>query len=102
MPSKPGNIIQFTTSAEGADRFASILDRAAEHVNAETGTTTWFAGRSEADYASFFLVDLFADDDARNAHFAGRAAALILGEGGPLLTEQPEITGVRLLAGKNV
>jgi quinol monooxygenase YgiN len=102
MPDRPGNIIRFTTSADGADEFAAVLDRAVEHVNAETGTTTWFAGRSETDGASFVLVDLFADEEARNAHFAGPAAQLIVSEGGPLLEGQPEIMAVQLLAGKNV
>jgi quinol monooxygenase YgiN len=102
MPGKPGNIIRFTTTAEGADQFASILERALEHVNAESGTTTWFAGRSEEDPANFFLVDLFSDVDARNAHFGGPAAQLILGEGGPLLAGQPELSALELLSGKNV
>jgi hypothetical protein len=50
----------------------------------------------------FLLVDLFTDADARNAHFGGAAAALILGEGGSLLAGQPEISAIELLAGKNV
>jgi hypothetical protein len=58
--------------------------------------------RSEDDPISFFIVDLFSDGAPRSAHFEGSAAALILGEGGPLLASQPEISAVELLAGKNV
>ncbi len=97
----PGNIVRLTTTPEGAEQFADILKRALAHVEAETGTTTWFAARSEDDPTSFFIVDLFADADARNAHFSGAAASLILGEGGPLLAGQPEISSLGLLAGKN-
>jgi quinol monooxygenase YgiN len=100
--SKPGNVIHFTTTPDGADEFAGILERAVEHVRAESGATTWMASRSEDDPSSFFIVDLFSDSDARAAHFEGEAAALILGEGGPLLAGQPEIAATELVAGKNV
>ena len=100
--SKPGNVIRFTTTPEGADEFASILARAIEHVQAETGATTWMASRCEEDPTCFFIVDLFTDEAARTAHFEGSAAALILGEGGPLLAGEPEISSVQLLVGKNV
>jgi quinol monooxygenase YgiN len=102
MPDKPGNIIHFNTTSAGADQFASILERAVEHVSDERGTTMWFAGRSEDNPGSFFVVDLFTDADARAAHFGGAAAALILGEGGALLDGDPEISALHLLAGKNV
>lgn len=102
MPTTPGNIIRLTATPEGADKLASVLTRALEHAREETGTTTWFAARSESDPTSFFLVDLFTDEDSRNAHFAGAAAALILGEGGPLFAGPPEISAIELLAGKNV
>ena len=98
----PGNIIRLTTTSEGADRFAEVLTRAREHVLAETGTTTWFAARGEDEPASFFIVELFVDGDARAAHLGGSAAALIRGEGGSLLAGQPEISALELVAGKNV
>ena len=30
--SKPGNVIRFTTTPDGADEFAAILERAIEHA----------------------------------------------------------------------
>lgn len=100
--SKPGNVIRLTATPEGADAFAAVIERAIEHVRAEAGATTWMAVRSEEDPTDFYIVDLFTDDDARSAHFEGSAAALILGEGGPLLATTPEVAAVRLVAGKNV
>jgi len=99
--SKPGNVIRFTTTPEGADEFANILDRAISEVQAEAGATTWMASRSETDPTCFFIVDLFVDEVARAAHFEGSAAELILGEGGPLLAAQPDISTVRLISAKN-
>ncbi len=101
MPGRPANVVRFTTTAAGADQFASVLERLVEHVNAEQGTTMWFAGRNEDDPASFFLVDIFTDLDGRKAHFEGDAAALVISEGGPLLEGRPEISALRVLASKN-
>lgn len=99
---KLGNIVRLTTTPEGADQFAAILQRALGHVRDEVGTTTWFASRAEDDQTSFFIIDVFTDGDARNAHFGGEAARLILGEGGPLLAGPPEISALQLLGGKNI
>lgn len=101
MP-KPGNIVRLTTTVEGADQFAAVLQRALDHVKGEDGTTTWFASRAEDDPTSFFIIDLFTDGDARSAHLGGPAAQLILGEGAPLLAGPPEISALQLLGGKNV
>jgi quinol monooxygenase YgiN len=101
MP-KPGNIVRLTTTPRGADQFAAILERALEHVQGEDGTTTWFSCRAEDDPTLFFIVDLFTDGEARNAHFGGLAAQLILGEGGPLLAGPPEVSALQMLNGKNV
>jgi quinol monooxygenase YgiN len=101
MASIPGNILRFKTTPEGADEFASILERAVEHVNAEEGTKLWFSARSEEEPTSFFIVDLFADADGRKAHFTGEAAKLITEEGGSLLAGSPENSAVETLATKN-
>ena len=102
MAGTPGFVIQFTAKPETADQFASVLARLLEPVNDEAGTTTWIGARSETDPTRFFIVDLFSDKEARTVHFGGKAAELLIAEGGPLLAGQPEINEVGLLAGKNV
>ena len=102
MAGTPGFVIRFTATTEGADQFASVLERLLEHVNAETGTTTWIGARSQDDPTSFFIVDLFSDDDARTLHFNGDAAKLLGAEAPGLLAGHPDISRIGLLAGKNV
>jgi quinol monooxygenase YgiN len=102
MASTPGAVIRFTTTPEGAEKFASVLERLLEHVNAEAGTTTWIGARSDDDPTRFFIADLFADEDARTVHFTGEAAKLLRAEAPGLLAGDPEIARVSLLAGKNV
>ncbi len=102
MAGTPGAVIGFTATPEGADRFADVLARLLEHVNAEAGTTTWIGARSEDDPTRFFIADLFADDDARAVHFTGEAAKLLRAEAPGLLAGDPDISRVQLLAGKNV
>jgi quinol monooxygenase YgiN len=98
--SSTGMVITFTTTAEGADDFAALLSRALPLVEEEAGTVVWIAGRSVDEPATFHLIDAFEDDDARNAHMAGKAAALILGEGGALLADAPTISNLSLVAAK--
>lgn len=100
---RPGMVIKFTVKPENTDRFAALLEQAAPLVErAENGTTPWMAVRaSEADNV-FFVVDLYADADAMQAHLDGEAAALVLGEGGKLLELEPEVVTTRLLSGVDV
>jgi quinol monooxygenase YgiN len=92
--------ITFTTTPDTADQFAAVLEQALPLVQDEAGTTTWIAARSAEDPMSFTLVDLFSDGDALIAHMQGTAAALILGQGGPLLAGPPEITTLAIVAAK--
>lgn len=99
---RPGLVIQFKTKPDTAEQFNDILVRALEHVEAEAGTRPWLTLRAEQDPTVFYLVDLFDDDDARNAHLNGAAAELILGTGGDLLAEAPSPVPTTLVAGKAV
>ena len=100
--SKPGMVIKFTAKAAEADAFAQILDDALAHVEPEPGTTPWMAVRAVDDPATFFVVDLYADQAALERHVNGPAAALVLGEGRKHLVSDPEIATVALIAGKDV
>ena len=94
-------VIRLTAKQGEADRFAQILEDALDHVLAEPGTTPWLAVRAEDDPTTFFVVDLYADRAALEAHVNGAAAALVLGEGRKHLVADPELVTVELLAGKD-
>jgi quinol monooxygenase YgiN len=100
--SRPGMVIRFTAQPQEAERFATILSQALALVEPEPGTTPWMGVRASADPNTFFVVDLYGDAAAQERHVNGPAAALVLGEGRKLLTTDPDIVTVELLAGKDV
>lgn len=76
----------------------AFLESAVPAVNAERGTTAWFAlrfGRSE-----YGIFDVFPDDGARDAHLAGPVAAGLMRRSGELFTEPPRITKLDVIAEK--
>lgn len=67
-------------------------------VQEEPRTPLWFALRFDA--TTFGIFDAFADDAARQAHLAGRLAAVLMEKAGDLLAEPPTIERVEVLASK--
>lgn len=100
--SQPGMVIRFITKPAEAERFAAILSEALSLVEPDPGTTPWMGVRASEDPNTFFVVDLYEDPAAQDRHVNGPAAALVLGEGRKLLTQDPEIVTVELIAGKDV
>lgn len=94
-------MVTFTTAEGKADAFAAVLERALPFIEAETGTTTWLAGRSATEPSTFFLVDVFASPEEQKTHMAGAAAALIVGESTDLLAEPPVVSPLSVVAVKN-
>jgi quinol monooxygenase YgiN len=76
----------------------TFLKSAVPAVNAERGTTAWFAirfGRSE-----YGIFDVFPDDAARDAHLAGAVAAGLIERSSDLFTQPPQIMQLDVLAEK--
>ena len=73
-------------------RFAGPL------VEAETGTTAWFAFRIGP--ATFGIFDTFQDEAARNAHVNGEIAKALFAKADELFITHPEIKPVNILAEK--
>jgi len=82
------------TAGEVADLLTGALDLA----NAEAGTVVWFALRTDA--TTFWIVDAFADEDARQAHIGGPIAAALMANADRLLAAPPEILPADVLAAK--
>jgi quinol monooxygenase YgiN len=79
------------------DELEQLLVTAQSIVEAEPGTTTWFAlrmGRGE-----YGIFDSFPDDAGRNAHLQGGVVAA-LRDHADLLDDEPQIEKVDILADK--
>lgn len=98
----PAGVVSFKAKAGYGEEVARLISNALPHVEGETGTTTWLVLRSEADPDTVFLVDLFADQKSRDAHFNGEAAKLIFATVPPLLADAPSIHPSTVSAQKTI
>jgi quinol monooxygenase YgiN len=77
---------------------ADLLTGAVDLANAEAGTVHWFALRT--DSSTFWIVDTFAAEDARQAHITGPIAQALMANADRLLAVPPEILPAEVLAAK--
>jgi quinol monooxygenase YgiN len=67
-------------------------------VEGEPATTAWFAIRMGE--STFGVFDAFPDDSGRDAHVNGDVAAALMEKAPDLLSEDPKIEKVEVLAEK--
>ncbi len=79
-------------------KVADFLTGALGLANDEAGTIVWFALRT--DVSTFWIVDAFPDEDARQAHINGPIAEALMANAGHLLAAPPEILPADVLAAK--
>jgi quinol monooxygenase YgiN len=77
---------------------ADLLTGALDLANAEAGTVVWFALRT--DPSTFWIVDAFPAEDARQAHINGPIAQALMANADRLLAAAPEILPADVLAAK--
>ena len=79
---------------------ADFLRSAVPLVNAEPGTTSWFAIQERP--SSFAIFDTFDDEAGRDAHLKGKVAAALMekAKGGDLFAKAPDIHKLEILAAK--
>jgi len=77
---------------------AKFLAGALPLVNAEPGTTTWFA--LKIGPSTFGIFDAFPDESGRQAHLAGKVAAALMANAPTLLAQPPDIEKIDILAAK--
>jgi len=79
---------------------ADFLRAAVPLVNAEAGTTSWFA--IQEGPSSFAIFDTFEDEAGRDAHLNGKVAAALMEKvkAGDLFAKTPEIHKLGILADK--
>jgi quinol monooxygenase YgiN len=75
-----------------------FLQSAGPLVEAETGTTTWFAFKIAP--ATFGIFDTFQNEEGRAAHVSGEVAKALFARAEELFVATPEIKTVDILAEK--
>jgi len=93
-----GLLVRCEVAAGKDAEVEAFLQSAITAVNAERGTTAWFAirfGRSE-----YGIFDVFPDDASRDAHLGGAVAAGLMQRSQALFTKPPQITRLDVLAEK--
>jgi quinol monooxygenase YgiN len=81
-----------------SEEVAGLLAGAVQLANEEAGTIVWLALRS--DETTFWIVDAFPTDDARQAHITGPIAQALMANADRLLAVPPEILRADVLASK--
>jgi quinol monooxygenase YgiN len=79
---------------------AEFLRAAVPLVNAEPGTTAWFA--IQEGPSRFAIFDTFDDEAGREAHLNGKVAAALMAkaQAGDLFAKPPEIHKISIMADK--
>jgi quinol monooxygenase YgiN len=77
---------------------ADFLRGALPLVEDESATIAWFA--IQMGPTTFGIFDAFPDDAGRQAHLAGKVAAALMENAPELLSEQPRIEQIDVLASK--
>lgn len=80
------------------DDVARFLVDAQDLVDAEQGTTSWFAARLGP--TTFAIFDVFATEEGRDAHLRGAVATALGEKAADLFAEAPAIEKLDVLASK--
>ena len=75
-----------------------FLKSALPLVQAETGTSTWYALKMGP--SKFGIFDTFADEKGRNAHLGGEVAKALFAKAEDLFAKPPAIEQPEILASK--
>lgn len=76
-----------------------LFTQGVDYVNAEAGTPYWFGVKLGP--RTFGIFDAFPDDEARQAHLAGKLAAILMANAAELLAAPPSIEKVEIVAMKD-
>ena len=91
-------VARLVAKPETSDEVAGFLAGAVELANQEAGTVVWFALRT--DDTTFWVVDAFPSEYARQRHIAGPIAEALMANAERLFAAAPEIMPAEVLASK--
>lgn len=93
-----GLCVRLETQHGKAEQVEKFLTDARDLVSREPDTIAWFAVRF--GHGEYGIVDFFPDDNGRNAHLNGPVARALEGQGSELLSSEPQMQHVDVLAHK--
>jgi quinol monooxygenase YgiN len=91
-------LVQLEAKPGKEDEVEKFLRSALPLVQAETGTTTWYALKMGP--SKFGIFDTFADEKGRNAHLGGEVAKALFAKAEDLFAKPPAIDQPEILAVK--
>ena len=91
-------LVQLEAKPGKEDKVEKFLKSALPLVQAETGTTTWYALKMGP--SKFGIFDTFADEKGRNAHLGGEVAKALFAKAEDLFAKPPAIDQPEILAVK--
>jgi quinol monooxygenase YgiN len=91
-------LVQLEAKPGKEDEVEKFLKSALPLVQAETGTTTWYALKMGP--SKFGIFDTFADEKGRNAHLGGEVAKALFAKAEDLFAKPPLIDQPEILAAK--
>ena len=91
-------VAKLVAKPEKASEVADRLSQALSMAEQEAGTVVWFALRT--DESTFWIIDAFASEEARQAHITGPIAAALMANADRLLAEPLTILPADVLAAK--
>ncbi|MFZ0388317.1 MAG: antibiotic biosynthesis monooxygenase [Solirubrobacteraceae bacterium] len=91
-------VVRIEAKPDKTDQVAELLKSALPLAEAETGTVNWFALRTSE--TTFWIVDTFGSEQARQDHINGEIAKALIAHADELLAEPPEILPADVLASK--
>ena len=91
-------LVQLEAKPGKEDEVEKFLKSALPLVQAETGTTTWYALKMGP--SKFGIFDTFADEKGRNAHLGGEVAKALFAKAEDLFAKPPAIDQPEILAVK--
>jgi quinol monooxygenase YgiN len=93
-----GLYVRLEAKSGKEDEVAQFLEGAQPLAEQEEQTTAWFAIRMGP--STFGIFDVFPDDSGRQAHLNGPIASALMENAPDLLSEEPRIEQIDVLAAK--
>ena len=91
-------LVQLEAKPGKEDEVEKFLRSALPLVQAETGTTTWYALKMGP--SKFGIFDTFRDEAGRNAHLTGEIAKALFAQAEALFATPPQVEKLEILAVK--